>query len=91
MRRRAAIAVAIMLSPELLILDEATTGLDVIVEADILKTLMEIREREHTSILFVSHDHRIAKSFCDEQVNYETSIISSRREKGISCPKNQRK
>ncbi len=41
MRRRAAIAVAIMLSPELLILDEATTGLDVIVEADILKTLME--------------------------------------------------
>ena len=69
MRQRAAIAVAIMLSPELLILDEATTGLDVIVEADILKTLMEIREREHTSILFISHDHRIAKAFCDRQVN----------------------
>ena len=69
MRQRAAIAVAIMLSPELLILDEATKGLDVIVEADILKTLMEIREREHTSILFISHDHRIAKAFCDRQVN----------------------
>ena len=69
MRQRAAIAVAIMLSPELLILDEATTGLDVIVEADILKTLMEIREREHTSILFISHDHRIAKAFCDRQGN----------------------
>ena len=69
MRQRAAIAVAIMLSPELLILDEATTGLDVIVEADILKTLMEIKAKENTSILFISHDHRIAEAFCDRQVN----------------------
>lgn len=69
MRQRAAIAVAIMLSPELLILDEATTGLDVIVEADILKTLFEIKKSEQTSILFISHDHRIAKAFCDRQVD----------------------
>ena len=63
MRQRAAICGSNHAISELLILDEATTGLDVIVEADILKTLMEIREREHTSILFISHDHRIAKSF----------------------------
>lgn len=68
MRQRAAIALALMLSPEVLILDEATTGLDVLVEANILWTLKKIRQERNMSMLVVSHDTRIASAFCDRRV-----------------------
>ena len=68
MRQRAAIALALILDPEILILDEATTGLDVLVEADILWTLKRIRREQEMSMLVVSHDTRIANSFCDRRI-----------------------
>lgn len=68
MRQRAAIALALLFEPEILILDEATTGLDVLVEAEILYTLKEIREKSKMSFLFISHDKRIADAFCDRRV-----------------------
>jgi len=64
MRQRVAIAMSVMLGPKLLILDEATTGLDVIIEADILYLLKKIREEKGMSILFISHDKRIHQAFC---------------------------
>ncbi|MDO4453192.1 MAG: ATP-binding cassette domain-containing protein [Eubacteriales bacterium] len=69
MRQRAAIALALILDPELLILDEATTGLDVLVEADILWTLKKIRREKKMSMLVVSHDTRIANAFCDRRIH----------------------
>ena len=69
MRQRAAIALALILDPELLILDEATTGLDVLVEADILWTLKKIRQEKGMSMLVVSHDTRIANAFCDRRID----------------------
>ena len=69
MQQRVFIALATMLRPELLILDEATTGLDVIVEANILQTLMRIKQEQNMTMLFISHDARIHDAFCDRRIS----------------------
>jgi peptide/nickel transport system ATP-binding protein len=56
MRQRAIIAISLVLSPELIIVDEPTTGLDVIVQHDILKALQEARKAKSLSIIFITHD-----------------------------------
>lgn len=68
MKQRSAIALALLLNPRLLILDEATTGLDVIVEADILWLLKKLRKEKDVSMLFISHDDRISDAFCDRRL-----------------------
>lgn len=65
MKQRAAIATAMLLNPSLLILDESTTGLDVLVEAEILRTISKIREKNKMSVLIISHDKRITDALCD--------------------------
>jgi peptide/nickel transport system ATP-binding protein len=58
MRQRSLIAMALALSPSLIIMDEPTTGLDVLVQERILRSLAEIRARlkESTAILLITHD-----------------------------------
>ncbi len=64
MKQRAAIGIALLLSPKLLILDEATTGLDVLVEAEILKTIKDIQKDTGMSLLIISHDKRLTSALC---------------------------
>ena len=68
MKQRVSIALALLFNPEILMLDEATTGLDVIIEADILKLLRQIQNKSGAGIIFVSHDKRVTAEFCHERI-----------------------
>lgn len=65
MQQRAMTAMAIALEPQLLVADEPTTALDVTIQAQILRLLREIREKHHTSILFITHDLAVVAEVCD--------------------------
>jgi len=63
-KQRAGIAAALINSPELVILDEPTTALDVTIQAAILDLLEEIIRQERLSILFISHDFGVVRRMC---------------------------
>lgn len=65
MRQRAMIGVALSCNPKILIADEPTTALDVTIQAQILKLLMEIRDRRGLSIILITHDLGIVAQTCD--------------------------
>lgn len=56
MKQRVAIAMALSLDPQLVIMDEPTTALDVVVQRAIVKTLVDLQTQRHFSVMFVSHD-----------------------------------
>ena len=56
MRQRAVIAIALALNPELIIMDEPTTALDVVVQKQILQEIKELRDEFGFSIMFITHD-----------------------------------
>ncbi len=56
MRQRVMIALAIALNPQLLIMDEPTTALDVVIQREILEQLMDLREQFGFTIVFITHD-----------------------------------
>lgn len=65
MRQRAMIGVALSCNPKILIADEPTTALDVTIQAQILKLLLEIREKRGLSIILITHDLGIVAQTCD--------------------------
>ncbi len=65
MCQRVMIAIALASNPQLLIADEATTALDVTIQAQILKLLDDLHHREHNSLMFITHDLIVAKLFTD--------------------------
>lgn len=76
MRQRVMLAQAMIASPKLLIADEPTTALDVIVQAQILRLLKQIHKEQNISILFISHDLNVIKDVCDRVlVVYKGSIV----------------
>ncbi|MBY5793842.1 dipeptide ABC transporter ATP-binding protein [Rhizobium leguminosarum bv. viciae] len=65
MRQRAMIGVALSCNPKILIADEPTTALDVTIQAQILRLLIDIRDQRGLSIILITHDLGIVAQTCD--------------------------
>src|SRR5580658_8242733 len=66
MRQRVMIAMALALEPQVVIMDEPTTALDVVTQREILEELMDLRERLGFAVLFITHDLSLLVEFADD-------------------------
>ena len=66
MRQRIAIAMALLARPALLIADEPTTALDATVEAQVMETLLALRDRIGCAILLITHSLGLVAQYCDD-------------------------
>ncbi len=65
MRQRVVIAMALALKPDLVIFDEPTTALDVVVQYNIIKRIKELKAKMGFSVLFITHDLPLMLEMCD--------------------------
>jgi len=76
MRQRVTIALATILSPRLILADEPTTALDVVVQRGVIQLLSDIRERKKNTMIVVTHDMGVHANFCDRiAVLYAGQIV----------------
>jgi peptide/nickel transport system ATP-binding protein len=68
MLQRVMIAIAVSCDPELLVADEATTALDVTIQAEIIELVLRLRDERGLAVLFVSHDLAVIAELCDRVV-----------------------
>ncbi len=66
MRQRAMIAMALACNPQVIIADEPTTALDVMIQAQILELLDSLRKKLGLAIIFVTHDLGVVAEICDK-------------------------
>ena len=64
MKQRAVIAMALALNPDIIVADEPTTALDVIVQAQILEKLLELHQGTNNSLILVTHDMSVVAQIC---------------------------
>jgi len=76
MNQRAFIAMSLACKPRLLIADEPTTSLDVTIEAEILKLLVDLKKKLGFSLLFITHNLSIAKRIADRvAIMYQARVV----------------
>lgn len=81
MRQRTMIAMAMLMQPQIMIMDEPTTALDVVVQREILREIVRLRDELDFAVLFITHDlpllleiaDRIAVMYRGELVELETA------------------
>lgn len=74
--QRAALSRILLLCPDLIILDEPTSMLDVITQAQIIEILRNNQKKNGTSYIFISHDKILCDEFCDRQYHVSNGNVS---------------
>ena len=84
MRQRVMIAMALALYPQVMIMDEPTTALDVVVQRGILREIMRLREQFHFAVMFITHDLPMLLEISDRvAVMKEGEIVEINTAQGI--------
>src|SRR5213078_5320846 len=78
MRQRVIIAIALALNPELIVLDEPTTALDVVVQREIMQQVEALKRDFGFAVLFITHDVSLLLEFADRiTIMYAGEVVES--------------
>lgn len=85
--QRVVIARALLLSPKVLVCDEAVSALDAAVQSEIIDLLLTIQKREQTALVFISHDLKLVGRIADRiEIMYLGEVVESLPAGGLGRP-----
>ena len=84
MRQRAMIAMALLFTPDLIVMDEPTSALDVVAQRSLMVQIKELQERLGFAVVFVTHDMSLVSHFSDRLLVMYAAQVSSSGGRGRS-------